>query len=98
GRVLQSQTRSMNLSGRWGGEEFVAVVSSCEIPGALIFVERVKKAFAEAALPHGRLTVSAGVAAWDAGMQTPDHLLQAADTVLYEAKRGAGDAVRVYGT
>lgn len=96
-RVLQSQTRSMNLSGRWGGEEFVSVVSSCEIPGALTFLERVKKAFREARLPHGTLTVSAGVAAYDDGMRTPDDLLQAADSVLYEAKRGAGDAVRVYG-
>jgi diguanylate cyclase (GGDEF)-like protein len=96
-RVLHTQTRSMNLSGRYGGEEFVSVVSSCEIPGALIFVERVKKAFREAELPHGQLTASAGVAAYDPGMKTPDDLLRAADTVLYEAKRGAGDAVRVYG-
>jgi diguanylate cyclase (GGDEF)-like protein len=96
-RVLHTQTRSMNLSGRYGGEEFVSVVSSCEIPGALIFVERVKKAFREAELPHGQLTASAGVAAYDPDMKTPDDLLRAADTVLYEAKRGAGDAVRVYG-
>lgn len=96
GQVLLSQTRSMNLSGRYGGEEFVSVLSSCEVAGALVFVDRIKKKFGEAELPHGRLTVSAGVAAFDASMQTPDDLLRAADTVLYEAKRGAGDAVRVH--
>jgi diguanylate cyclase (GGDEF)-like protein len=96
--VLHAQTRSMNLSGRYGGEEFVSVVSSCEIPGALIFVDRVKKSFREADLPHGTLTVSAGVAAFDPSMKAPDDLLRAADAVLYEAKRGAGDAVRVHGT
>lgn len=96
-RVLQAQTRSMNLSGRYGGEEFVSVVSSCEIHGALIFVERVKKALREAKLPHGTLTVSAGVAAFDTSMKVPDDLLRAADAMLYEAKRGAGDAVRVFG-
>ncbi|MGH7507120.1 MAG: GGDEF domain-containing protein [Longimicrobiales bacterium] len=97
GRVLRSQTRSMNLSGRYGGEEFVSVLSSCEIAGALIFIDRIKKNFREAELPHGRLTVSAGVAAYDPSMPTPEDLMRAADAVLYEAKRGAGDAVRVHG-
>lgn len=95
-RVLHVQTRSMNLSGRYGGEEFVSVLSSCEVAGALIFVERIKKHFRDAELPHGQLTVSAGIAAYQPDMKTPDDILRAADAVLYEAKRGAGDGVRVH--
>jgi diguanylate cyclase (GGDEF)-like protein len=94
--VLHTQTRSMNLSGRYGGEEFVAVLSSCEVPGALIFVDRVKKALRETQLSVGALTVSAGVAAFHSSMRSPEDLLAAADEALYEAKRHAVDFVRVY--
>jgi diguanylate cyclase (GGDEF)-like protein len=96
GTVLRTQTRTMNLSGRYGGEEFVSVLSSCEIPGALIFVERIKKNLRETPLKVGALTVSAGVAAYHPSMRSPDDLLAAADEALYDAKRHSVDFVRVY--
>lgn len=95
--VLARQTRATDISGRWGGEEFVAVLAQCEAPGALVFVERVKRSFRETPLEKGALTVTAGVAAFHVdSMKTPEDLLAAADTVLYEAKRAALDDVRVY--
>jgi diguanylate cyclase (GGDEF)-like protein len=96
GNVLARQTRATDISGRWGGEEFVAVLAQCEPPGALVFVERVKRAFREASLAKGALTVTAGVAGYHVSMDSPDDLLAAADTVLYEAKRAAVDDVRIY--
>ena len=96
GHVLRTQTRTMNLSGRYGGEEFVSVLSSCEIPGALIFVERIKKTLRETPLKVGQLTVSAGVAAYHPTMRSPADLLGAADEALYDAKRHSVDFVRVY--
>jgi diguanylate cyclase (GGDEF)-like protein len=96
GGVLQSQTRSMNLSGRYGGEEFIAILSSCEIPGAMIFVDRIKSKLRETVLKVGSLTVSAGVAAYHPSMGSPEDLLGAADEALYEAKRHDTDVVRVY--
>lgn len=94
--VLHTQTRTMNLSGRYGGEEFVSILSSCEIPGALIFVDRIKKKLRETPLQVGALTVSAGVAAYHPGMSSPEDLLAAADEALYEAKRSSVDFVRIY--
>ncbi|MGH7552598.1 MAG: GGDEF domain-containing protein [Longimicrobiales bacterium] len=94
--VLQSQTRTMNLSGRYGGEEFVSVLSSCEIPGALIFVDRIKKVLEVTQPKVGKLTVSAGVAAYHPSMRAPEDLIAAADEALYEAKRHSVDLVRVY--
>lgn len=95
--VLSRQTRATDISGRWGGEEFVAVLAQCEAPGALVFVERVKRCFRETPLTVGALTVTAGIAAFHFDtMETSDDLLTAADTVLYEAKRAALDDVRVW--
>jgi len=80
----------------FAGVEFVAVLAQCESPGALVFVERVKRSFRESPLAKGSLTVTAGVAAYHPGMEEPDALLGAADAVLYEAKRAAVDDVRVH--
>lgn len=96
GAVLARQTRTMNISGRWGGEEFVSIVSQCELPGAHIFVDRVRVAFRDTPLRRGNLTVTAGIAAYNPSMKSPEDLLAAADSALYAAKRESGDAVRVY--
>jgi diguanylate cyclase (GGDEF)-like protein len=96
GQALGTQTRLMNISGRWGGEEFLAVLSSAEIAGALVFVERVKNRLRELQLRGGPITVSCGIAGYQPGMRTPDDLLSAADAALYEAKAAGLDSLRVY--
>jgi len=96
GAVLKGQTRSMNLSGRYGGEEFITILSSCDVAGALIFVDRVRRKLRETPLEVGAITASAGVATYSPDMKTPDELLAAADAALYRAKRGAIDHVEVH--
>lgn len=92
--ALAATTRSMNLSARWGGEEFLSVLSSADVAGTLIFVDRVRQAFA-AAQAGPAMTVSAGVAQYAAGMDSMDALVDQADQALYAAKRGGRDCVRV---
>jgi diguanylate cyclase (GGDEF)-like protein len=95
-RALESSTREMNLSARFGGEEFLTLVSSCDTAGALVFVRYVRSAL-EAAQPEaGPITVSAGVASFDGSMNTADALIQAADRALYEAKRDGRNRTRVH--
>ncbi len=95
-RVLHSQTRAMNISARWGGEEFLTVLSAADLAGALVFVERVKSRLRETPPAAGAYTVSAGLAGFHATMRTPDDLLAAADAALYQAKRAGRDSVRVH--
>lgn len=95
GRVLDRLTRRMNLSARFGGEEFVSVLSSAGVEEALVFVEKVRAALRQAEIPTGAVTTSAGVAAYTPTMRSPDDLLAAADRALYRAKHEGGDCVRV---
>lgn len=94
--ALSTQTRAMNISGRWGGEEFLAVLSSAEIAGALVFVERVKNKLREVELRGGPITMSCGLAAYQPGIRCAEDLLAAADAALYEAKAAGLDSLRVY--
>ena len=95
--ILNQNTRRMNLSSRFGGEEFLAVLAGSECEGARVFAERVRTSLREHPLRAGKLTVSAGVATYHPGMHTPDELLAAADHALYRAKREGRDRVRVAG-
>lgn len=93
--LLSSNTRSMNLSARLGGDEFASIVSSSTVEGALVFVERIQRATRGMEHRAGGITVTAGVAAYHAGIHDAGSLLKAADEALYQAKANRGSyAVR----
>lgn len=95
GELLHSMTRSMNLSARFGGEEFLSVVRNANAAGARRFAERVREGTERLELPYGPVTVSAGVAEYEPGMASPDVLLAAADQALYRAKAAGRNRVAV---
>lgn len=97
GGVLMKTTRQMNISGRFGGEEFLSVLAESSSEGAMLFAERVRASLRAAGLGKGPLTVSAGVAAYHPGMKTADQLLAGADHALYRSKREGRDCVRLFG-
>ncbi|MDT8368067.1 MAG: diguanylate cyclase [Longimicrobiales bacterium] len=95
--VLIQTTRRMNLSARFGGEEFISILAGTDLKGATIFAERVRSGLAALRLGSGGLTVSAGVAAYDGTHFDPKELIASADRALYEAKRDGRDRVRAAG-
>lgn len=95
--ILSVTTRKMDLSARFGGEEFLAVLTGSDSEGAMVFAERIRAALAERGLAVGELTVSAGVASYHPSMRSPDELLAAADHALYRAKSDGRDCVRLFG-
>jgi diguanylate cyclase (GGDEF)-like protein len=78
---------------RYGGEEFLLILPEQTLDTALVAVERVRSAVQRLAIPQpaagpgGRLTLSAGIAAFDPDeAPTAEELLQRADAALYRAK------------
>ena len=97
GEILASTTRRMNLSSRFGGEEFLSILSGSEEAGAVAFAERVRESLESIRLSEGSLTVSAGIAAYHPSIGSPDELIAAADLALYRAKADGRNCVRVFG-
>ena len=96
--LIQSQLRSHgDHAFRYGGEEFVILLSNA--PGEIAFhvAERIRVAIESAGIPNpgigpaGTLTASIGVAT---GNATINQLLAAADTALYTAKRAGRNQVK----
>jgi diguanylate cyclase (GGDEF)-like protein len=88
--------RAGDLLGRWGGEEFLAILPLTDADEAMHVAERVRESISSLAvvLSDQLVPVSAsiGVAARSGG--GPDELVAAADSAMYAAKAAGRDAVR----
>lgn len=89
--ILQNTLRSCDWVGRWGGEEFLAILPSTDEAGALMIAERLREEVERFSITYNRqvirTTASIGVASYPRDGDTPDFLLRAADAALYEAKK-----------
>jgi diguanylate cyclase (GGDEF)-like protein/PAS domain S-box-containing protein len=93
GSILSAQARASDTVARWGGEEFIAVISA-GIEGALKFCERLRVAVEREPFgPMAPVTVSIGVAELEPG-DDDKTLIARADRLLYEAKREGRNRVR----
>jgi len=97
-RVLAS-VRTEDIVGRWGGEEFLAILPMTNIEGAAHLAERVRAAVGDLPVSiagHDRaITVSAGCACAQ-GRGVVD-LVHRADAALYAAKAAGRNRVAVAG-
>ena len=92
-RTMSTMLRRGDMFGRWGGEEFLAVLPQADQADALRVAERMRAAVAALSLaPPGSTTISLGVAHWETGDRIED-LLARADQALYRAKAGGRNRV-----
>jgi diguanylate cyclase (GGDEF)-like protein len=97
-RIIKETAREIDMPGRYGGEEFIAILPGTEEESAEHFAERVRHAVESHIFRDGatevRMTVSCGVASFPApGVDAPEALLKAADEALYQAKHGGRNQV-----
>jgi diguanylate cyclase (GGDEF)-like protein len=99
--ALRGALRAGDLCGRFGGEEFLAILPGQDHPAINATAARIHGAIQQALILHesqpngnGVLTVSIGVAFMPAGLRTSfTDLLQQADEHLYVAKRSGRNRV-----
>ncbi len=94
----RSSLRSVDLLGRYGGEEFAIVLpGATEQSAATVLAERIRHRVAEEPIQTDdgpvRVTISIGVASMDAQMRSPEDLFKRADAALYEAKQAGRNRV-----
>jgi diguanylate cyclase (GGDEF)-like protein len=100
-KILKANTRRSDLCGRFGGEEFLMVLTHAAKQDALAVIERIRSRLESTPFTFGgctvRVTASFGLAGFE-GHQTPSifsKLQTLADEALYAAKRAGRNRVEL---
>jgi diguanylate cyclase (GGDEF)-like protein len=96
--LLRQRLRRIDSLGRYGGEEFLAVLPDCPPEQARLILDEIRQRFAELRfIADGgefSCTLSAGIAGTDVHSDT-EQLRERADKALYAAKHGGRNQVRL---
>jgi diguanylate cyclase (GGDEF)-like protein len=97
---LMDTQRSTDISGRYGGEEFVIILINTREDGARFFAERLRKKIEALTVEcdENRInyTVSLGIAEYSSDLEDYNEWLAHADRALYEAKNSGRNRFVVY--
>jgi two-component system, cell cycle response regulator len=95
---MSGAVREYDHVGRYGGEEFLAVLPNCTAEAGRVVAERVRQHIGDKPIATApmqmEITVSIGVSQWHPGQEIRD-LIHRADLALYRAKRNGRNRVEV---
>ncbi len=88
--LIRHYVRETDICGRYGGEEFVILLSDTPLKNAYVFAERLRKEVAEAKITYNdidiKYTISIGLAEIDSNIQSHEVWVERADAALYRSK------------
>lgn len=98
--VLLKSIRTIDFAARYGGDEFMIILTETDIDAAVKTAERIRaqtsalcQAFDESPV---KITLSVGIAQSQHSDMNPNDLIARADTALYEAKKAGRDQVQIH--
>lgn len=95
-KLLSQSLRSSNVMGRWGGEEFLVIVSGTTSEGLRAYAERCRKdiAWTKVPAPGGEVQLTASIGATMIAPQDSQHsVVKRADELMYRSKVEGRDRV-----
>lgn len=101
-QALKNNTRKSDFVARYGGEEFVIICPELNKERGRKIAEKLRDIIAstpfplEEQLPHQKVTISIGVAAYPADASTTEALIRHADIALYKAKQQGRNRVQLF--
>jgi diguanylate cyclase (GGDEF)-like protein len=94
--IIKKEARTVDIIGRFGGEEFLGILSETDTKGSVIFAEKVRKHVQKARFMYKGtripLTVSIGVCERKMAPSL-EQTIKCADERLYKAKKGGRNQV-----
>ncbi|MDO6563895.1 diguanylate cyclase [Amphritea sp. 1_MG-2023] len=98
--ILQQQARKTDFVGRYGGEEYGAILVGTHGANAMIFAERLRSAVEASVIDYGdhqlSVTISIGLSEIRLDQSTETQWLEEADQALYKSKQNGRNQVTLF--
>ena len=99
-QVMKEQVRETDIAGRYGGEEFVALLSGTNANDALKLTERLRQAVEASMVVYNgieiKYTISIGIAEILPTYESVHQWLVNVDKALYESKNNGRNTITIY--
>lgn len=96
-RIIKEHARTLDIPGRYGGEEFGIILTNTNGDGACVFAERLRKTIEDSTIfteGHSiKFTVSMGIAELNPELHDHRHWIEKADLGLYRSKENGRNQV-----
>jgi two-component system cell cycle response regulator len=96
-KIVQSAIRNKDYVGRFGGDEFLAVLWNTSLANACVIAERIRSKLERHRFAYESkaisVTASLGIAFLDESVESVDALFKMADEAHYKAKKNGGNQV-----
>ncbi|MEJ2608756.1 MAG: diguanylate cyclase [Candidatus Thiodiazotropha sp.] len=99
-KTTRNSLRLTDIAGRYGGEEFVVILTNTDAKSAIVFCERIRKHIEALEVTYGnqviRFTISLGISQAVDGMESHAEWLNQADQALYASKQGGRNQTNTF--
>lgn len=94
--TIKARIRVTDVLARWGGEEFVILLPSTDLKGAIVLANDIRERLRQQDFSIGRkVTCSFGVYEYSLG-DTVDTMMTKVDSLLYQAKAAGRDCIKCH--
>jgi diguanylate cyclase (GGDEF)-like protein len=97
--AFKACARDVDINGRYGGEEFVVLLTETAADGAMIFAERLRKTIDALVVKHDDLRIkfqiSLGICQLSEKIKSPGQWLELADQALYKSKENGRNQTNI---
>lgn len=97
--LLSSNSRAVDLNGRYGGDEFI-ILTHINLHNAILYAEKLLNIVRDYKFKYKNesvnITISIGIATFNGNMESEEELIRNADYALYYAKNEGRNRARSY--
>jgi diguanylate cyclase len=98
--LIRLHVRETDISGRYGGEEFVVLLADTTLDNAHIFAERLRLEIEKSVVNYNdielKYTISLGVAEIDESIKNYEAWIECADAAMYQSKEAGRNKVTLH--
>jgi len=99
-KTIKESLRQIDLVGRFGGEEFIIILTETDQEGSLFAAERIRKSVQDKSIRAYdevlKVTISIGISSYPKHGRDANGLVEKADHALYRAKETGRNRIYVY--